>query len=172
MRTTCLLIALICLVATANLAQAAIYKWVGENGTIVFRDTPPPEGTDTTVVKPEPLSDIKYDSGLTPAEEARSKVEREAASSNSHESSTVRKLRKDFPEVELYVTSWCGYCSKAKAYFRNNGVPFKLYDVEKDSRASKRHRELNPGGGVPVVVIGGRTIRGFSPEAYGQLLGL
>ncbi len=161
MRTTCFLFSIICLFTTASVGQEATYKWVDENGTITFRDTPPPKGTEATIVNPEPLATIEYGYGGVPKNEEQ----------KSHPVSR-RKTNQSFPEVNLYVTSWCGYCAKAKSFFNSKGVPFKVYDVERNSRAAKRHRKLNPSGSVPVAVIGGRTIRGFSPEAYAQALGL
>ena len=161
MRTACFLFAIICLFTTASVGQEATYKWVDENGTITFRDTPPPKGTEATIVNPEPLATIEY--GF------------EGASKNEEQKSppiSRRETNQSFPEVNLYVTSWCGYCAKAKSFFNSKGVPFKVYDVERNSRAAKRHRKLNPSGSVPVAVIGGRTIRGFSPAAYAQALGL
>jgi glutaredoxin len=75
------------------------------------------------------------------------------------------------PRVELFTTSWCGYCKKAKAYLRSRGVPFTEYDVEQDSVAARRFRILNPRGGVPVVLIGNRQINGFDTAAYEAALG-
>ena len=42
------------------------------------------------------------------------------------------------PQVELYVTSWCPYCKQAENFFRAQGLPFTVYDVEKDSAAARR----------------------------------
>lgn len=154
MRTACFVFSIICLLTTASIGQAATYKWVDENGAITFRDTPPPKGTEATIVNPEPLPTIEYGYGGAPKNKGQ------------------RSLSGSFPKVDLYVTSWCGYCAKAKSFFNSKGVPFNVYDIERNSRAAKRHRKLNPRGSVPVAVIGGRTIRGFSPEAYGQALGL
>ncbi|ALC17216.1 Glutaredoxin [Desulfuromonas soudanensis] len=76
-----------------------------------------------------------------------------------------------YPRVELFTTAWCGYCKRAKAYLRSRGVPFTEYDVEKDSAAARRFRILNPGGGVPVALIGDFQINGFNPAAYEAALG-
>lgn len=74
------------------------------------------------------------------------------------------------PKVEIYTTSWCGYCKQAIAYFKTRRIPFTEYDVEKDTAAAGRWQELSQGGGVPVVVIGKRVIRGYSREAYERVL--
>ena len=73
-------------------------------------------------------------------------------------------------EVELYVTSWCPYCKKAKHYFQSRGIAFTAYDIEKDSEAAARKKELDGEKGVPFAVINGVSIRGYSPEQYDSAL--
>ncbi len=73
--------------------------------------------------------------------------------------------------MDLYVTSWCPSCRKARAYLKEQGIPFNEYDVEKDPDAARRRRSLDARSGVPLAVINGRTILGFSPELYRQALG-
>lgn len=159
MRTVCLMLTLACLVLSAGVCHAAIYKWVDENGTITFRDTPPPEGTEAKVLDPKPLPRVGYES------------DRKKAKPESDAKKKVTKT-KDFPAVKLYVTSWCGYCDKAKTFLRQNGVPFKVLDVERNAQAARRFKEINPRGGVPVAEIGGRVVHGFAPGVYSQALGL
>ena len=81
-----------------------------------------------------------------------------AASSASKETSP--------PEVELYVTSWCPYCTKAKAFFDQRGIDYQVYDIEKDSAAARRKQQLDTGRGVPFAVINGKKVSGWSPRAY------
>ena len=40
-------------------------------------------------------------------------------------------------KVIMYATDWCGYCKKARRYFRKNGISFTEYDIEKDAAAKK-----------------------------------
>ena len=72
--------------------------------------------------------------------------------------------------VDLYVTSWCGSCNKAIAFLRENNVSFNLYDIEKDKNAAKRYKALSSGRGVPLAVINGKKIRGFSEASYKRAL--
>lgn len=74
------------------------------------------------------------------------------------------------PKVEIYTTSWCGYCKQAVAYLKSKKVPFVEYDVEKDEAAARRWQELSQGGGVPVAVIGKRVVRGYSRDVYEKIL--
>ena len=69
------------------------------------------------------------------------------------------------PQVELYITSWCPYCKQAENFFRSQGIPFTSYDIEKDSSAAQRKEQLDSSGGVPLAIINGQKIHGFSAEA-------
>lgn len=75
-----------------------------------------------------------------------------------------------FPRVEIYTTSWCGYCKQAVGYLKSRGIPFTEHDIEKDESAARRWKEIAPEGGVPVAVIGKRVVRGYSRELYEKLL--
>ena len=66
--------------------------------------------------------------------------------------------------VELYVTSWCGYCRKALGYLKSKNIPYVAYDIEKDSAAMQRYKELG-GRGVPLIIIGPHKMSGYSQEA-------
>ena len=74
------------------------------------------------------------------------------------------------PKVELYTTSWCPYCQKARDFFRSRGIPFTEYDIEKDKSAAARKNRLDKKKGVPFVVINGRGLHGWSAAAYEQAL--
>lgn len=67
-------------------------------------------------------------------------------------------------EVELYETAWCQYCRKTRAYLDRSRIRYRAYDIEVD-KAAKLRRDQMPGRGVPLVVVDGQTINGFSEEA-------
>lgn len=63
--------------------------------------------------------------------------------------------------VTIYTTSWCPYCSAAKALLRGKGVAFTEIDVEKT--AGSRSSMVQRTGGrtsVPQVFIGETHIGG------------
>jgi len=74
--------------------------------------------------------------------------------------------------VEIYTTSWCPYCRKAEAFFKANAVAYVNYDIEKDKQAARRKRQLDRRKGVPLTVINGQVIYGFSEKLYRTALGL
>lgn len=67
-------------------------------------------------------------------------------------------------QVDIYVTSWCGYCRKLESFLKAKSIPYTRHDIEKSSSARQAHLKLG-GGGIPVVKVGSDIIRGFSPEA-------
>lgn len=81
-------------------------------------------------------------------------------------SAAVKAAPAQVPQVELYVTSWCPYCTKAKAFFEQRGIAYQLYDVERDPAAAKRKQQLDTGRGVPFAIINGTKISGWSQQAY------
>ena len=74
------------------------------------------------------------------------------------------------PIVEIYSTGWCPWSNKAKAYFTSRGISFSEYDIENDTAARDRKNKLDPKRGVPTVVINGKVINGYNPDAYEKAL--
>jgi mycoredoxin len=72
--------------------------------------------------------------------------------------------------VEIFTTSWCPYCNQAKAYLKSRGIPFTEYDVEQTKEAMSRKNEISSSEGVPVSIINGQVINGFSETAYDTAL--
>jgi glutaredoxin len=68
-------------------------------------------------------------------------------------------------EVELYETAWCQYCKKTRAFLDGSGINYRAYDVEADETAKLRKDRLAPGRGVPLTVIDGEALYGFSEAA-------
>jgi glutaredoxin len=141
------------LVAIAWLpASADVYRWTDSTGHVHYGDKAP-EDTKSEQLK---LHVQSYDG---PA-----KVMDWAA-----------VLHKKAPEVAatanvvMYSTSWCPHCKRARAYFARNGVAYQNIDVEK-SEAGKRDFAALGGGGVPLILVGGKAMRGFDSTRMDQLL--
>jgi len=67
------------------------------------------------------------------------------------------------PTVEIFVTSWCGYCKMMEQALDKKGIAYRTYDVEKDDRAAKIYRDLH-GRGVPLVRVGSKVVYGYDPD--------
>jgi glutaredoxin len=66
-------------------------------------------------------------------------------------------------KVILYATSWCGYCKKARQFLDQKKIPYFEYDIEKSEEGKRQHRALG-GSGVPVLLVNGSVIKGYSPS--------
>ena len=132
-------------------ACAAIDLWVDHNGVVTSRGTPGenPQRAQTVTAAARPT--------VAPAP---------ASGGNA----AAGKPDPAGPQVELYVTSWCSYCKEAEKFFRAQGIPYAIYDIEKDSSAAQRKEQLDSGKGVPLAVINGQLIHGFSEAAYREAL--
>jgi glutaredoxin len=76
--------------------------------------------------------------------------------------------------VIVYSAAWCGFCKKAKAWLKEQGVPFVERDVEKTPGAQQElDQKLRaagvPGGGVPVIDWAGSIVMGFDVAALERL---
>jgi len=147
---------LIVLIAASS-AQADFYKWEDEDGNIHITDYPPPSKS----AKKIKVHETDSNADRTPAASSQ-----KAAPASRASSAIDRPKQKAAHEVTLYTTSWCPYCKKAKAFFDARGIPYTEYDVEKDSAAAQRKKELSGAGGVPFAIVNGESISGFSPARY------
>ena len=124
--------------------SAQIYKWVDQSGQVHFGDAPDTVNTakkvDVTVNGYQRPNNISSDSNS----EADSK------------------------HVIMYATSWCGYCRKARNYFRANNIAFTEYDIEKNLRAKKQFDAFGKKG-VPLILIADKHMRGFSVAGFKRL---
>jgi glutaredoxin-like YruB-family protein len=148
------------LLLVVSLAGAEMFQWMDENGVVTFKDTPPPASKKRRKVKvykdsdfdpappPQPLTASRSDkgAGVSPQQTATPKKERFSGT------------------VEMYATDWCGYCKQAQRYMNSKGIAYVAYDIEKDSAAKRRHKELG-GRGVPLIIIGSNKMSGFSEES-------
>jgi glutaredoxin 3 len=77
-------------------------------------------------------------------------------------------------KVEVYGTSYCPYCMRAKALLRSKGVEFEEIDVTHDPELREKMVELAGGRyTVPEIFINGEIIGGcdelYALEQSGEL---
>lgn len=147
MRNSWILPALLCCLSAT--AAAEVYRWTDENGRTHFGDKPRGgaeeiklEVRTVNTVTLEYLEEWKYKG--EPARAPRGLV--------------------------MYSTSWCGYCKKARRYFRSEGIAFTEKDIEESAAAKKEYQRLGGNGGVPFLVKGRQTMHGFSVSGFKALL--
>lgn len=74
-------------------------------------------------------------------------------------------------EVYVYSLSTCPWCRKTKQWLADSKIPFETVDIdtleadEQDAVAGKAY-ELTGGRRLPVTVINGEVIVGFSPKKF------
>ena len=132
-------------------ASSEIYKWKDKDGNIVYSDFAP-SGVDVQKKK------FRED-----------RIERQEIKENSNKSESASvKDNRPYSDVGviMYMTSWCGYCRKAREYINSLGVRLIEYDVDNDK--SKNSEMLSKSGGskgVPLIDVEGVIIRGYVPDA-------
>ena len=120
----------------AGPAAAGVYKWTDAQGRVQYSDSPPPAAKTTQ---------LRLQTHSGPVEVSR------AIGADSG--------------VTLYTTEWCGVCRRARAFLRQNGVPFREWDVEKTEYGEIKFKQLG-GRGVPVITIGAEKMMGFDPDRF------
>jgi glutaredoxin-like YruB-family protein len=154
-------VVIIILLLTFSPAGAQTYQWIGEDGVVIYQDTPPP----ATKSKKSRKVKVYEDGNFAPAPSSQPAPVRRSESGAATESQSAPSQKERFTgTVEMYVTEWCGYCKKAQAYLKSKGINYVTYDIEKDSAANQRHKDLG-GRGVPLIIIGANKFSGFSPES-------
>lgn len=155
-----ILIAVIVMSLAYTMASAEMYQWIAEDGSVTFKDTPPPASRKRKKVKVYRDSDFAAAPQQQPAPESR-----KANNAPATAPAPAPPQKKRFSgTVEIYVTDWCGYCKQAQAYMKSRNIPFVAYNIEKDSGARQRHKELG-GHGVPLIIIGSNKMSGFSENS-------
>ena len=163
-------LAFLALVLVIGTSSAEIYRWVDEKGVVHFSDSPTQNVSEASVKENVSSPDPNPEDNSPPTSKTRT------ITLNSDFFKPLDKGRPDrvsvnAPTVEIYETNWCGYCEKAKKFFRSRGIKFKSYNIEKDAAAARRMMTLTKRRAVPFVVINGHPIQGYSEQAYEQALG-
>jgi glutaredoxin len=71
-------------------------------------------------------------------------------------------------ELVLFAADWCPHCRAARAYLRERSIEYTEYNIE--TRAGKSVFREAGGGGIPLLVLGEKSIRGYSDGAYDWFL--
>lgn len=68
------------------------------------------------------------------------------------------------PEVMVYTTSTCPWCSKLKSFLKEEGISFTEVNVGEDPEAARRMVKLTGQRSVPVTTIDEQIIIGYDPD--------
>ncbi len=148
------------LVACAGIvspAVADIYRWVDADGKVHFSNSPP-RGINAEKVSESRVSTVGAQPRAQPS------------AANTPAPKPPAPVAAQTRKVVMYATSWCGYCSKARQFFKANGVAFTEYDVEANPQAMAEFRSRG-GRGYPLIFVGDQRMDGYSEARLAQLLG-
>ncbi|MCU7838810.1 MAG: DUF4124 domain-containing protein [Candidatus Thiodiazotropha sp. (ex Troendleina suluensis)] len=125
----------------ANLSVAdAIYRWRDEDGKVHFGDRQPAYvESESVTVKP-----------------------------NVYHSPSIEKLSHGSASNEgvvMYSAKWCGYCKKARKYFKSHSIAYEEYDVESSAKGKRDYKKLGASG-IPIILVGTRRLNGFSEASF------
>ena len=125
------------LLGGVTVGALAQYKIVGPDGKVTYTDKPPT------------AADVRPAKGTA------------APGGNAGMPYETRQAMGKFP-VTLYSTHNCPQCDSARQALRQRGVPFNEYSVSTDNdfAAYKSRTGMNT---FPAVMVGGNTVKGWSP---------
>jgi glutaredoxin len=137
-------------------AAAQVYKWTDSTGKVHYGDRPPDDARNA----PLKLPVTSYDGPVKVTDWAaiirRKPPPQARAEARAH-------------AVTLYSATWCVHCKRARSYFNANGIRFNEVDVEATEAGRNEFADLG-GGGVPLILVGDRGMRGFDERALQALL--
>jgi len=149
-----ILIIISSLVIYSSLVNAEIYKWTDVQGNIHFTDNKPDHvSVETLKLEINTYTSISYE---------------DIGANNTSTGSETSSATTGSKNVSLYTTAWCGYCKKAKNYFRQNSIAYTEFDIEKDVAARKRYKKMGATG-VPVIIVGNKRMNGFSVRGFERI---
>ena len=150
----CLALSLAAALPGATATAQTVYKSIGADGKIVYSDRAPTEGRLEKTMK------FELASSALPASAA----------------SYMDQFRKTHPAgadaapagkgVTLYSAVWCGYCKQAKAWLGAHGVAYNNIDIDAPGGTAALAQASGGRAGIPVLVVDGHTLNGFSAGAY------
>lgn len=138
--------------ALALPAAAQVYKWTDPSGKTHYGDSPP-EDTKKQELK---IHIPSYD-GPVVVRDWAAIIHKKAA-----------PAAPEPDRITMYSTDWCPHCKNARNYFSAKGIRFTEYNVETSETGRKEYEALG-GGGVPVIVVGSKVMRGFSAKSFEAL---
>jgi glutaredoxin len=139
--------------AHGSASAQTVYKSIGPDGKTVYSDQPPTTGRLQKTMKFELASSALPASAASYMEQFR----------KLHPGGAQASAGKG---VTLYSAVWCGYCKQAKSWLGAHGVAYNDVDIDAPGGMAALAQASGGGTGVPVLVVDGKTMNGFSAGAY------
>jgi glutaredoxin len=152
---------------------ADIYSWTDANGVKHYANQPPANGKAV-----QSNREITHDPVQYKQWDLQRRESQHNALSATQSGSAAQKMqsgqnnpRKNSGTVVMYTTPTCGYCKRARSFFRQHNIGFTDYDISADKSALQRFKSLN-GRGVPLIFVGEKRIAGFNKPLLKNMLGI
>ena len=136
-----------------------LYKSVGPNGEVTYSDQPPAKGRVEKTFNlsnlpstPLPESVVRYRDELEKSMKAR----------------LADAAPRDSAQPVLFSAKWCGYCRQAEAYLAEKKISYTRQDIDTPD-GMRALVQTGSGRGVPVLLVKGQKVQGFSRPAYDSL---
>jgi glutaredoxin len=151
------LCALLLTAAVGAQSTTTLYKSVGPDGKVVYSDRPGPGARDARTLRFQnlPASPLSAETLAYVAQLQKSADQRAAAA--------------PVAEVLLFSATWCGYCKQAKSYLASKQVAYREIDID-SKQGLAAYAQAGGRSGVPLLVVNGQRVSGFSAAAYDALL--
>ena len=133
-----------------------MYKSITPDGRVIFSDRPPANARVEKTMTYENLPATALPAATSSALEQLKRSRPAASPVVSSEG------------VVLYSAAWCGYCTRAKAYLADKRIAFREIDIDTDD-GKLAYAQAGGGKGVPLLIVGGQRIQGFSGAAYDEV---
>lgn len=86
--------------------------------------------------------------------------------------SSVPKKSLGQDRVTVYTTPTCSWCTRVKAYLRENRIAFTEIDVSQNEKIAQKLVKMTGQQGVPQIQVGSTYVVGFDKMKLDVLLGL
>jgi glutaredoxin len=128
----------------SSAAQQTVYRWIDKDGKVQFSDTPPPA-------------------------EAKGSTEKRMGGGYVEEGqlpyATQVAVRRN--PVVLFVSDSCGEaCTQARSLLVKRGIPFGEKNAQSDTEAQAELKKLIGELKVPVMKVGGNTLKGYESDSW------
>lgn len=147
---------LILLVLASLAAGAQLYKWTDSQGRVHYGDRPPEDAK-----KQELKIQVRSYDGPVEVTDWAAILRRKSPYAEGRSPAAPRG-------ITMYSTQWCGHCKRARIYFEAKGVPYKDLDIEASAEAHREYKDLG-GTGVPLILVDGKVMKGFSADRFEKL---
>lgn len=74
-------------------------------------------------------------------------------------------------KVVLFSAPWCGACTRAKRHLDQQGVVYRVRNIDVDPEAKREVQRVLGRLAIPLLDVDGRYVSGFQPAVYDRALG-